>query len=510
MSKLIPYIQKIDVETHKSSIYLFFDTSFIPISLNYDLINLSVLSHEQDISKNSVYSNPLIIDNLKNGDIYSIRISALYSGELSNGEYTEYSEPSQFIPYDLSAITSPLVLSIDLSGTPGFLMAAENAPDSTSLNSNLVNIIFMPQQPSILFIEPSNGCIIIHIDKSQQYYTSLNYVYDVNGMGQQFIFDNSLSTITIPNLRNGVRYKIKLHAFKNEFASEIVETDYFIPRGNPFPPIIETAYHEGTQLNVKFKPAYNGGNGFPTVSYLWSINSTDNFLDISFLAQQLVQYPDLITEPAVLRMKSVNLIGLVSLDYSEYKILFQPSKPIISKIVAGDSRMWIYLVESTRDMQYRFSFNGGSQQMCEIVDASCLLISGLQNGLAHKVRIIKYNGVLFSPPSDESDWVGIGLAPNKLVVKAAGIIAGALKIHAVSEIEGANGGIQIDGYKYSINEGEYVEVGILEYEMPGVISDHFTVNGILPGKHTIRIIAYNAYGESRPSQLKYIATQSTK
>lgn len=493
MSSLVPYIQKIDVETHIAKIHLVFDTSFVPVSLKYHL-------YPPDISKNIAYETPFFVDGLNNGDTYSISVAATYP----DGTTTAFSEPATFIPYDLSAISSPLVIPIDLSfSNDTFLMAASNSPETSSLNSNTVNIIFVPQQPIITAIEPSNSCIIIHLDKSNQYYTSLNYVYDVNGTSQKYILDNSLSFITIPHLRNGARYKIKLHAFKDEYSGKSVETGYFIPYGNPFPPIIQSAYYEGTQLNVKLKPAYNGGNGFPTKSYLWSINSTENFTDISFLSQTLVQYPDLITEPAILRMKSVNAAGLVSLNYAEYLIRFQPSKPIIDKIVAGDSCMRVYLKNGvdTGDMQYRFSFNGGSQQMCQVVDTSCLLISRLQNGLAHKVRIIKYNG-LFSLPSDESGWIGIGLAPNKLIVKDAANIADehgkGIKIRADAEIEGANNGIQIHGYKYRIDNGAFTDIGFSEN---GV----FIIRGILPGKHTCQITAYNNYGECRPSQLKYIS-----
>ena len=455
------------------------------------------------------YQVPFIISNLVNGKEYEIKVACSFNSAQTFGDY---SESAFFIPFAIP--TSPLVIPIQNIQYPSnVIIKAFNAGNVSSDESNQFNIIFTPKTPIITLVEPSNSSIIIHLEDTIGYSpsgSSFKYVFSLNDMPYKYIVDGSNirtgrlinNKIIIPYLQNGRRYKVKLFTKLDEYESNIVETDYYIPYGPPFPPKITKAWYDGT-LNVNFKAVYNSGNGREISGYRYcirdastSIYAPDVFYDISYVLQQTVGYGNSIKYPATLKMKSVNVSGLISETYTEAPIYFKPTynPPVIEKTISGADSIYFYLayneeLEKETYKQYRYSLNGESLQMAQIVDSSCIKISNLQAGLAYRFRIVLYNGHFFSAPSIETNLIGVGLIPNKVAIKHIESLYGGFRLLVGAETNGANNGIRIDGWKYRIItnvSGQWFDLSV-NGENKGIIN----VSG--PGKHTIQVKAYNIY-----------------
>ena len=324
--------------------------------------------------------------------------------------------------------------------------------------------------------------------------------YSING-GSEFIMTNSVSPSYNTLLSNGTSsYSLKTRNLNStgfsSYSSAVTETQAItIPNA----PIINYLTAGNQQIIVDFTPPSNAGSVSVT-DYTYSLNGG---ADIS---ANTTTSPITITgltngTTYSVSIKAVNNLGSSSAsnELSATPITV-PSAPTINSLTAGNLQISVAFTPSDSSggsviTTYQYSLNGGA-----VVNAntttSPFVITGLTAGTNYSVILVATNAAGNSSNSNSLSATPY-TTPSKPIISVS---ASSSSIVINSITSNANYS-DITDYKYSLNGGSYVSIGI--NTLP------YTITGLTPGDgFYVTVKATNVAGDSSASDATYVVVAS--
>ena len=410
-----------------------------------------------DIFNNSFNSTRFDIPNLLNGSTYTVNLRA------TNGAGD--SATTTYGPITLGKVVpfAPVITSV-VSG------------DTTA---------------KIVFTPPYNGGEVITGYK----YSINNSVSDSSYVSLGLV-DGSFN---ITGLTNGTTYTVKMKATNSLCDSlDSAASVAFVPKTLPGAPTIQSATAGNQRATVVFSaPTVTGGS--PITQYKYRLNGGSAValptLDASFVLTGLTNGTSY-----TLTMSAITIAGesVSSAASSAFVPSTTPAAPVITGVSIRNLGASVSFTvnnggNALTDLQY--SLNDASYVSVGTT-SSPLVLNGLTNGEVYRVKLLVSNSIGSSPESVVS--------PNfiPMTVPDAPSITSIQPGNARLVVEFAdasyNGSSPVTGYKYSINGGAYVSVGLVQ-------SPYTIQNGIVNGtSYYVKIKSVNMMGDS----LESVASES--
>jgi outer membrane protein OmpA-like peptidoglycan-associated protein len=325
------------------------------------------------------------------------------------------------------------------NGTPyKFRVAATNGSGSGSYSaiSDALTPSGAPAEPTNIAITPGDGRLSVAFTAPSSPIAITNYQYSLDG-NAWVSADVTASPAVISGLLNGRLYSVSLRAVSAAGIGSASTPVNGTPSALPGAPTITsvTAGSDGTSLIVAFVAGYNGGSTITDYEFATSIGeNTSNFGNYTPIAGTAsTASPFTITGlttgtayTVTLRAKNSAGVGPGS-PFLTGVTLGAPSKPVISGIVVGDSKLTITYVDYT-------SANNGGSAISKVeysydgnnwADAGTLTnpytISGLTNGTTYSIKLRATNAIGTSLVSDTYSATPISKpgSPSRIQVAVA-------------------------------------------------------------------------------------------
>lgn len=374
--------------------------------------------------------------------------------------------------------------------------AGDSATATASSSFTLVKAI--PNVPVITSVVPGD--------------TSLKVIFTApyNGgdalTGYRYVVNNSVSdasavtisvvdsSFVITGLTNGTAYTVKLKAVNatGESAFSTVSSAA-VPKTVAGAPTVDSVTAGNQQLVVAFTaPASNGGSEI--TGYKYRLNGGLS-QDVSGLSSPFTISGLTNGTAYSLTLSAINGAGESTLSATSASATPStlPSTPVIQSIVAGNQSVSVNFTANNGGSALtalEYSLNDASN-VSIATTSSPLVLTGLTNGTEYRVKlqVVNQNGT--SELSAYSDY-----ATPKTVADAPtidSIQAGNQFIEFAFSAPANDGSSAITGYKYSINGGSFVAVGLVQ-------SPYRITNNIQNGtSYSVRLVATNSVGDSASS-----------
>ena len=337
-----------------------------------------------------------------------------------------------------------------------------------------------------------------------------SYKYSINGSAY-FDLSGADTTTTITRLPDGSelinasRYFITVLAVNQQGDGDPARPVVGIPHGAPDAPLDVSITPGDTQLTLNWSaPANNGGS--PIERYEYMVDGGD-VVDVGLETSTVIR--SLTNEQSyTLNLRAVNGLGLVSettVSGTPSNAVTVPSAPRDVAVISGDSELIVawsppetnggsevtgyeYKISNASDLGTYVGLSTGRHvTISEIGDSD--LVNGVEYTVV--VRAINAQGA----GSDSAAQIGTPSGvPDALQNVAVSPADRALEVTVTAPLN--NGGFAVTGYEYSINGGDYVDVGL---------DTTFTVDQFLDGaslvntvEYTLMVRAINDLGVSEP------------
>lgn len=355
-----------------------------------------------------------------------------------------------------------------------------------------------PETPVITSVVAGNESITVHFTppyNGGDAFTGYKYILnDSVDDADSVAIEVVSNSFVISGLNNGDAYTVKMSAV-NTVGSSVYSavSSSVVPITVPDSPTISSVITESQEATVEFTvPTYTGGAEI--MQYKYRLNGgTPVALDgsgLSFTISGLTNGTSY-----TITMTAVNDAGesAESVSSATFVPSTKPSTPVIQSITAGNQSVSVgFTVDNGGSVltSLEYSLNDASNVSIEPV-SSPLVISGLTNGTAYRVKIQVSNANGSTEMSEYSEYatpVTVADAPT-----ISEIIAGNQFIEVAFEPPLSNGSSVITGYKYSLNGGAFSSAGLIE-------TPYYITNGIVNGtSYSVRLIATNSVGDSEAS-----------
>ena len=408
-------------------------------------------------------TSPVIITDLSNGQLYSIRLRA--------ENVVGYSLPSNSI---------------------------QNIPATTpSAPTNLVALI-ENRQTTVSFDQDSSGGDPI-----------TNYSYLLNGGVNWKYFDPSdnASPVTITGLTNGTEYNILLRARNRMGDGPASASVYVTPATIPSAPKLLTAVRGDQQATITFTLDSSGGSVITGYKYSYTDSLVSNpvFIpgnenNISFTAPNLVTITGLTNGTKYkIKLAAINKMG-TGADSSIITVTpaRTPSAPMNLRVQNGNSLSTIFIDPGNNGgdgiINYQYLLNPGSgwTPFNPPDSVSPFIIKDLDNNASYNVKLKAVNTVGESVESAETQLKPIPVPTAPTILKSQTPDDDTAEIYFSP---GQPGDSPIKYYKYSFNDGLTWTILNLSANTSPIIFKGLT-NGI---PHTIILRAVNALGDGNIS-----------
>jgi len=403
-----------------------------------------------------------------------------------------------------TAVTSYTIPSL-LNGTPYtlYVKATNGAGDSPATTTTFTLTVTVPQIPVITSVESLNSSIRVNFTPPYDGGAAItDYKYILNNS----VADSSAvsivlvgGTFIIPNLTNGTTYKVKMQAVNSVGTSDLptVYSSNVIPKTVPSSPTITSVTVGNQQAVVEFtEPDVSGGSVITKYRYRLGVGNVYGApVDISGLTSPFT-IPSLQNGTSYkLKMTAVNAAGesALSAESATFIPATVPTKPVIQSITA-----------SNRSISVNFTADNGGNALTSLeyfvndmssvsieTTSSPLVIGELTNGTPYQVKLRVSNSNGSSDISEYSTFATPKTVPGAPSIDS--IQAGNRYVQFAFSPPGDDGSSAITGYKYSINDGSYTAIGLVQ--SPYRINQNIS-NGT---SYTVKLIATNAIGDSAPS-----------
>ena len=416
---------------------------------------------------------------------------------------TNQSTYTEAVPTPLAGNTSKFTIPNLLNGSTYSidLRATNNAGDSTTFTYGpislgkvvpfapvITSVVSGDTMANIIFTPPYNGGDAITGYKYSIYNSVSNSAFVSIGL-----VDGSFS---LTGLVNGTSYTVKMIATNSLGDSlESAVSSAFIPRTLPGAPSIVSVVPGNQSATVVFSaPASTGG--LPITKYLYRLNDGSAVLlptlDASFVLTGLTN-----GTAYTLTMAARTLAGeSVSSAPSNPAIpSTTPEMPVIASVVYRDQGASVFFTANNGGSaltELGYSLNDASYVSLAPV-SSPVVLSGLTNGETYRVKLRTVNANGASPESASSpEFVPITI-PDAPVITS--VVPGNASL-IVEFVDGSyNGSSVVTGYKYSVNDGIYHSVGLVQ-------SPYIIREGIVNGaSYSVKIKSTNRAGDSPESSV---------
>ena len=483
-------------------------------------------------------TSPIVINGLTNGVSYSIKMKSV----TANGESAAGLESESFIPcgipiapvitnvsyandqltihfieentngkpaidhlysidggmyFTTSQLSSPLIISNLTSGGNSTVRIKTVTDAGTSVASNQSNSFIpysMPAEPTITSVVSQDKALAVHfVDGSFNGTTLIGYKYKLND-DESFYWCNSVvSPILITGLTNGTPYTVSLKTVTNFGESDVaVYGSAVIPANLQLPPNIVNIDSSNSSIIVTYtNPQLNGAtitgykyslNGGDFITLASGVDASNNKLTISGLTNG-TSY--------TVRIKSISSNGDSESSNTSKTVspFAPPSAPSISRVVTGSQIAQVYFTDGALNgspaiLGYKYSLDG-TNYIWSSVTSSPIPLTGLTNNLAYTVRLIAVTSVNQSAPSSASALFVPFTLPEPPTINSVSVSNGTATI---SYTNGATNGRPFTGFRYSLNGGAPVTIGL---ENP------FTITGLTNGlTYLATMNSINAAGTS--------------
>jgi hypothetical protein len=331
------------------------------------------------------------------------------------------------------------------------------------------------------------------------YYTidsSLNkifYKYSLNDSTYLY-FKNQNNPLLLSNLENYATYNIKIKAehflYGESNASNIVS---FTTRSEPSKSIILSAnYFNGL---ITMSVIEGSSNGSPINYYYYSLNGS-SYSEIDSIEDSVISIKKIIDTNInnTIKIISENSIGQSEESNSAvltYTIL--PDKPTLNSVIAGDEKCTVNFTDgatyNSPILCYKYKLSNDPKVYIAKDISNPLVITGLTNGTEYNIKMktlcqsgeSEYSNIseLFKP-------FGVPKPPTITVIEPR------IKSLLVYFEPGSNGGLEVIGYKYSVNDGELINATSITSPITIYdLADKFNFS--------ITLYAYNSQGISGQS-----------
>lgn len=319
------------------------------------------------------------------------------------------------------------------------------------------------------------------------------YKYSLNNASYEY-FKNQTSPLLLSNLSANDNYSLKIKSEHFNY-SESAESNIFnfTTISEPTKPIVLTSnYFNGV---ISMSIIDSSSNGSEITNYYYSLNDS-SYSEIDSIDDSVIVINKIINTGIsnVIKIKAKNAIGFSEVSNSStltYKIL--PDKPIITSVSAGDSKCTINFTEGalygSTLLCYKYRITGDTKTYIAKDIVNPLEILGLSNGTSYTIKIKAVTEAGESDYSNISESftpTGLPAPPRLLTIEPR--IASLL----FTFVDGSNGGLDILGYKYSINGGDLIETPTKTSPM--------TITGLVDKQpFSISLYSYNSAGLSLSS-----------
>ena len=380
-----------------------------------------------------------------------------------------------FTPYTLYVKSTNGAGDSTTATTYGPFTLAKTAPNAPTVNS----VVAMNSSVQVTFTAPYNGGEAI---------TSYSYTLN-NGTAVSVGLVNN--PFIINGLTNGTSYAVKMLATNATGTSSASSSAVSAtPLTLPGAPTIGTITVGNQQASVAFTaPASNGGSAITQYKY-----RLDNG---SYVTLPGLSSPFTITgltngTSYGLVMTTVNAAGeSVASSSVSFTPAIGPSTPVIQSITASNQSISVSFTANNGGSELtglQYYLNDASMGVTIATTTSPLVISGLTNGTAYRVKFSVSNAKGTSSVSLNSSYATPITVPDAPTIES--ITSGNQYVQFTFSDPLSNGSSAITGYKYSLNGGAYVAVGLVQ--SPYRISQNIS-NGT---EYKVQLIATNAAGDS--------------
>ena len=336
---------------------------------------------------------------------------------------------------------------------------------------------------------------------------TVNFTAPYNGgdalTGYKYILNDSVAdasavtiavvsnSFVISGLTNGTAYTVKMSAV-NTMGTSAYSTvsSSVVPKTVPGAPTVTSVTPGNQQVVVEYTVSESTG-GAEITQYNYRLNGGSAVaLDGSgspFTISGLTNGTSY-----TVAMTAVNAAGesAPSVSSEAFVPSTTPSTPVIQSITAGNESVSVgFTVDNGGSAltSLEYSLNDASNVSLAPV-SSPLVISGLTNGTAYRVKIQVSNANGSTEMSEYSEYATPVTTPGAPSISE--IIAGNQFIEVSFSPPLDDGSSAITGYKYSLNGGSFSAVGLIQ-------SPYRITNGILNGtSYSVRLIATNSVGDS--------------
>jgi alpha-tubulin suppressor-like RCC1 family protein len=481
-------------------------------------------------------TSPIIITGLTNGVTYAIKMKSLTSvGEsiasLESEDFVPYTLPSApvitkatfsnnvlkiyftetdlngksvtdhlysldgSIYYSSSQLTSPIDVSNLLIGssTTVFIKTVTDAGASLASNESTSFIAYAPPvSPTITSVSALDRALSVQFTDGSFNGTNLiGYKYSIDATNYYWC-NTTVSPILITGLTNGTSYTVSLKTVTDRgetdahvFGSSVKPSSLQLP-----PNIINTDISNGSIIIEFTNPQLYGST---VTGYLYSLNDGDyvtattvdtvnNKITITGLSNGISYY-------ATIKSVSNQGTSLASNVSKTIKPYAAPSAPVISKVVTGSQIAHVHFTDGALNgspaiLGYKYSLDGVNYTWSSVT-TSPIPLTGLTNSIAYTVRLVAVTSVNQSSPSAQSQTFIPFALPEAPTITS---VTAGIGMATITFTAGATNGRPLTGYKYSVNGGALVSLGLVT---------SFTITGLEIGvPHYVTMYAVNAAGTS--------------
>lgn len=393
---------------------------------------------------------------------------------------------------DISS-TQPLILTglINSYSYDVAIYAVNLAGTSLVSNTKTATPFSVPTAPAITQTVPGDRTVTFTFTPPDDVggYPILGYKYSF-GIGAFTAYTDAMTgySMTFNNLVNGNAYVFRIKAFNSKGDSPASNAVAFTPNANPATPTITGIVPTMDGAILK----YADGVGSALISgYKYSVNG-NSFLDASRNVTGAIVKK--LAPGIAYRIKMRAFNPLFDSSDSNAVMIYPgaPDVPTITNITVSGTTASIYFTQPVTDCPAPTVYqilNDGEGILTVSQTSSPIVLSNLKYGTSYNIKLRAMNQYNMSYASNGINASVGGAVPDKIKI----VLVDLVQSYAVVRIPFIyNNTSSITTIKYSLNEGQYVDLNGNRpiFKIPNIAANT---------QYSLTVVATNTYGDSIPS-----------
>ena len=438
------------------------------------------------------------------------QISIAFTAPASNGGtvVTGYKYAFNDTDYTLvTGTTSPIVVTglPDNTSYTVRLRAVSSIGDGAVVTSTPASTFAVPAAPQNFVVTSGNKQLSMTFSVSSDGGTAITgYKYSLNG-ASYITVNNTTAPFVITGLSDSTSYTVSLLLFNiigdGPATTASAVSTYTVPSVPQN--IIATGGNK--QISIAFTaPANNGGS--VVTGYKYSLNGAA-YIVRAGTTSPIVVSNLLDSTSYTIKLLAYNTIGdgTESLEVSTttYALASEPQDVVVT---AGIRQLSVAFSAPASNggatiTGYKYSLDGANYTTVNSTTSPIVISSGISNNTSYTVRLRAFNtlgdGAIYTASSVTTP--GVPSVPQSI-----SSVAGYRQITVTYTAPSSNGGAEIIGYKYSLNNGTAVALSVAAATSPFVIS-----NLVNSTAYVVRLWAVSSVGDGAVAIAGSVTTLSS-